>query len=82
MISDLISSDESDVEDGKAVLVVKELPWRSDKVSKFFTRLDEAQSDRKSEQASRQTKRRVRNGSRSSSRPMPENLSSWIVRNY
>ena len=36
LTSELISSDESEVDDDKAVLVVKELVWRSDRVTNFF----------------------------------------------
>lgn len=32
----LISSDESEVEEDKPLLVVKELVWKSDKVTNFF----------------------------------------------
>ena len=80
LIADLISSDESADEEGRPVLVVRELGWRSDKVTKFFERLDEGHENRKSEQAKRQTKGRVRNG-KISSRQMPQNLPHWAVRN-
>ena len=73
--SDLISSDESEVEEDKPVLVVKELVWRSDKVTNFFKKLHDA---KKSEQANRQTKSRVRRGV-VSGRPAPAQLPSWAV---
>ena len=76
----MISSDESELDDGKAVLVVKELQWRSDKITNFFTKLDSAHEDRKSEQAKRQTKPSIRNGT-SSARAAPAHLPSWALSN-
>ena len=67
----MISSDESELDDAKAVLVVKKLQWRSDKITNFFTKLDSAHEDRKSEQA-------IRNGT-SSARAAPAHLPSWAL---
>ena len=37
MIQELMSSEESGVdEEGKAVILVKDLPWRSDKLERFL----------------------------------------------
>ena len=80
LITELISSDESETEEDKAVLVVKELTWRSDKVSSFFMKLDNAHDARKSEQATRQTKPRIRKGI-TSNRPAPSHLPSWAISN-
>ena len=77
LTSDLVSSDESDIdENDKAVLVVKELGWRNDRVTTFFAKLDSAHEDRKSEQAKRQTKSRIRKGVMST-REAPAHLPSW-----
>ena len=78
LVTELISSDESETEDGKAVLIVKELPWRSDKVTNFFEKLDRAHNARKSEQASRQTKPRIRQG-KTSTRLPPSRFPTWAV---
>ena len=78
LISSLISSDESDVEEDTPVFIVKELSWRSTKVSNFFIKLDDAHHERLSEQASRQKKPRLRRG-RVSARPIPSALPSWAV---
>ena len=40
LTSDMISSDSSGIEDTVPVLVAKEIPWRSRKVSSFFEKLD------------------------------------------
>ena len=53
-----MSSEESDVEDAEPVLVVKALPWRSERVTHFLMKLDE--KTQQSEQSQRQSKRRVR----------------------
>ena len=74
----LISSDESATEDDQPVLIIKELRWRSEKVTIFFQKLDRAHDARKSEQACRQTKRRVRKGV-TSNRPAPSGFPAWAV---
>ena len=79
LVTQLMSSDESDNEENQAVFVVKELPWRSDKVTAFFEKLDGVRRSRKTEQASRQTKRRVRKGVMSS-RPPPHGFPTWAVK--
>ena len=44
LIQELMSSDESGMdEDGRAVIFVKDIPWRNDKVGRFFKRLDMVQ---------------------------------------
>ena len=56
---EMISSDESGTEDSKSVFIVKELLWRSEKVTSVFNKINEMYDSQKSEQAPRQTKRRV-----------------------
>ena len=74
----MISSDDSESDDGKGVFSVKNLQWRSDKVTRFFTKLDDAQKARKSEQAARQTKPRLNLGA-VSTRPPPssDQVPAW-----
>ena len=80
LITEFMSSDESGTEDGEPVFIVKTLPWRSERVSKFFQRLDAARDARKSEQANRQTKPRVYKDL-VSSRPLPTTCAvpTWAV---
>ena len=80
LVTDMMSSDESGTEDGQSVFIVKELSWRSDKVTAFFQRLDTARDKRKTEQASRQTKGRIRKGVMST-RPAPSGFPMWAMRN-
>ena len=48
IVQEMMSSDESGVdEDGKAVIFVTNLPWRSGKVGRFFERLDIAHQQNK-----------------------------------
>lgn len=56
-----MSSEESggDSEGGMEYIVVKSLPWRSSRVTKFLETLDEKAKKDKSSQSLRQTKRRV-----------------------
>ena len=83
MIQELMSSEESGVdEEGKAVILVKDLPWRSDKLERLFDRLDAVQEGNKSEQAVRQSKERILVKA-SSERPPPRHISSiphWAFR--
>ena len=41
LVSEAISCDESECEDGKSIQVVKGLPWKSERVSLFFSKIDE-----------------------------------------
>ena len=60
IVPEMMLSDESGFdEDGKAVVFVKDLQWRSDKVGRLFEHLDNIQDQKKSEQALRQSKPRV-----------------------
>ena len=80
LIVDFMSSEESDVEDAEPVLVVKALPWRSERVTRFLMKLDE--KTQQSEQSQRQSKRRVRSRkSMVSDRPAPLNgsMPSWTI---
>lgn len=78
LVTDMMSSDESDTEDGQPFFSVRILPWRSEKVTAFFQRLDRLRQERKSEQASRQTKKRMDKGV-ISHRPKPTGFPSWAV---
>lgn len=78
LITEMISSDSSGVEDSVPVLVAKEIPWRSHKVTSFFDKLDKFHEDSKSEQAKRQTKPRIRKG-RLSCRSMPNDIPRWAI---
>lgn len=78
LVTNFMSSDESGEDDGQPVFIVKKLPWRSERVSNFFERLDAAHSSRKTEQASRQTKPRISKGLLSS-RPATRGFPAWAV---
>lgn len=78
LTTDMISSDSSGVEDSVPVLVAKEIPWRSRKVSSFFEKLDKFHEESKSEQAKRQTKPRIRNG-KLSTRAVPTDVPKWAI---
>ena len=78
LTSDMISSDSSGIEDTVPVLVAKEIPWRSRKVSSFFEKLDKFYEESKSEQAKHQTKPRIRNG-KLSTRVIPTDVPRWAI---
>ena len=77
LVTDMMSSG---TEDGQCVFIVKELSWRSDKVTAFFQRLDTACDKHKIEQASCQTKSRIRKGVMST-RPAPSSFPTWAMHN-
>ena len=68
LVMEMTSSDESDGE----VIQVKDLPWRSSKVTEFINNLERGMETHLSEQAQRQTKQRVLGGV--SSRPDHQHL--------
>ena len=81
---EMMSTDESGEDDeGKAVVLVKHLQWRSEKVNRFFNRLDGFIDQGKSEQALRKTKPRKLVQDKSSPLP-PTSLSDvppWALNN-
>ena len=75
-----MSNEESDIDDNdEQILVIKRLPWRSEKVNHFIKSLDEKHQQRKTLQARRQEKRRVQDRE-VSSRPGPSltDLPGWV----
>ena len=79
MTTKMMSSKESDNEDAD-IIVVKPLPWRSRRVTKFFYALDDNVQASKSSQAQRQRKTRTLSDS-PSSRPQPlsAGLPKWAL---
>lgn len=57
LTKDFISSEESGEEDD--VIVVKPLMWRAEKVTRFFQKLDDLSTSKKTSQAKRQCKARI-----------------------
>ena len=79
---DLMSSEESDIDDDEEILVLHPLPWRSEKVDQMFVMLDNETMKSKSPQAHRQMKRRVSGDESERSVPFlaeSEGL-KWIIR--
>ena len=76
---DFMSSEESGSEN-EACLVKKQLPWRSSKVTKFFSELDEFVDGSKSNVAKRQTRLRVLDGAVSSREvPQGKKIPNWAL---
>lgn len=78
LTADMVSSEESDV-DQPDVVFIKSLPWRADRVNDFFTQLDEKSNDSKGPQARRQKKRRMLS-STPSSRMLPSGVPKWALK--
>ena len=77
LISDFMSSEESD-DESEDIIVVKPLVWRSERVTRFLQRLDEKCKDTKTTQAKRQRKQRVASNDTSvHPKPVVANLPSW-----
>lgn len=55
----LVAETMSSEEENEEVITVKPLPWRAEKVTSFFHRLDSKVKQSKSTQAKRQRKQRV-----------------------
>ena len=80
LVTEMVSSDESGTDNGKATFSVKKLPWRSEKVTRFFDKLDVAHRARKSEQAAHQTKPRIHQGAVSTRQPPShDQVPSWAI---
>ena len=68
---EFMSTEESNSESENAVIVKKELPWRSEKVSTMFFKLDGVVDDGKPTFAKRQTRQRVVSTTELSLRSLP-----------
>ena len=77
MCLDMMSSDESGMDEEDEVYRVRVLPWRKDPVKRMFNTLDSEALKVKSQQAKRQMKRRVDGGT--STRSPPPGLPTWAV---
>ena len=76
MSLDLMSSDESVMEQGEEVITTRPLPWLAAPVTSFKKKLDETIMMKKSAQSRRQRKGRVTGAP--SARPPPEGFPSWV----
>ena len=70
-----MSSEESGDDD---FIVLHRLPWRSDYVTKMFSKIDAYVISKKSSQAKRQMK--LRRLGVPSTRPKPQNAQDWTVK--
>ena len=70
LIKEFMSSEESESDDESSPLVKRTIPWRSSKVSNFFTELDKHSDSYKSTQSRRQTRARALSDV-ASARPLP-----------
>ena len=73
---DIMSSDESDYEGDKEVIVSRPLPWLSANVVHFKKKLDDVALKNKSPQARRQMKERLEGSP--SLRAQPKDFPSWV----
>ena len=75
-ITDMMSSEESDPEDDN-IMIIKELPFRHERVGAYFHAIDIAANKKLSPQALRQMKKRVLKGV--SDRSVPTGVPKWSV---
>ena len=78
MTIDLMSSEESGMDDHEEVIIVHPLPWLSEKIIQFKETLDLQAKKEKTPQAHRQMKQRVIGSP--SRRPQKPGLPSWSVK--
>ena len=79
MQREVMSSEESEVEAGDEIVVVKKFPWRSDQLYTLIKRVDAKVAIDHTPQATQQTKKRIYRGV--STRPQPtinENMPAWL----
>ena len=72
-----MSSEESGEEDGKPVLLVKTIPWRASKVSKFLKQMDLKVQKKKSKRSVLQTMQRIPGPVSTRSRPVHFESNHW-----
>ena len=75
MTKEFMSSEESGDENNS--VIVRPLPWRSNRVDSFFQSLDKSSLEGKSPQSLRQMKKRVIGEVSSRSKPDSHGLPSW-----
>ena len=76
---EVMSSDESDEDDGEEVIVVHPLPWLSAEVAAFKQQIDDEIKKEKSPQARRQMKRRIIGSPSTRPRSTSRDFSSWAL---
>lgn len=79
MQREVMSSEESEVEAGDEIVVVKKLPWRSDQLYTLIKIVDAKVAIDRTPQATQQAKKRIYRGV--STRPHPtinENMPAWL----
>ena len=72
-----MSTDESDLDDGKEILVNHQLPWLSDTVNNFKQVLDQESLKGKSQQSLRQMKTRVEGSPSTRQQPETQKYPAW-----
>lgn len=75
--AEMMSSEES--EDDDDVITVKPLPWRSERLTTMFYRLDNRVESGKTTQAKRQKRKRVL-GVIASTRPQADDVPQWALK--
>ena len=76
-MAEAMSSEESD-DEKEEIITIKPLPWRAEKVSSFFHRLDNKMKQSKSTQAKRQRKQRIEGSNYSLRlRPVGTSIPEW-----
>ena len=76
---EVMSSDESDEDDGEEVIVVHPLPWLSAEVAAFKQQIDDEIKKEKSPQARRQMKRRIIGSPSTRPRSTSHDFPSWAL---
>ena len=77
MCLEMMSSDDSDMDEDDEVYRVRALPWRKEAVKRMFNTLDNEALKIKTQQAKRQMKRRTEGTL--SERPRPMGMPTWAV---
>ena len=76
---ELMSSEESAMEEDEEVIIVHPLPWRSARLNTVMRGIDDAVYKVKSPQARRQMKRHVIGASSARPKPCADNFPSWAT---
>ena len=74
-----MSSEESDYDDEKEILIIHQIPWLSDAVNDFKQTLDAEALKSKSPQSIRQMKKRIEGSQSTRPPPAPDSYPDWVL---
>ena len=79
LVLEMMSSEDSEIDEEEEVLMVHPLPWRASKVDAMFKRLDDGIKENKSPQSRRQMKKRCVGQDSARCAPIADKFPKWAL---